>query len=71
MRVLPAIGVIGRIGREGSGFPQTLTTAPQQVARAGRLLACTFDALIYVRTDSLENSVRDIDFQNQERAFLQ
>jgi hypothetical protein len=71
MRELPAVRVDGRIGRGGSEFRKLLTTASQKIARAGRLLACTFDTLICPETNGLEYSVRDIDFQSQERAFLQ
>jgi hypothetical protein len=55
---------LGASDVEGQGFRKLLTTAPQKLARAGRLLACTFDTLICPETNGLENSVRDIDFQS-------
>src|SRR5579863_5051957 len=52
----PAIRVKGRYRTRRVRVPQTLTTASQVFARAGRQLACTFDTLIFSGTLSLSIS---------------
>jgi hypothetical protein len=59
--VLPAVAVKGRIAREGPGLAKPAATAHCTGCKSGPADACTFDTLISVRVDDLENSVRDID----------
>src|SRR5581483_838087 len=64
MRDMPAVRVDGRIERKSVRLPQTLTTASQTNARAGRLWAFHVRYVDAVRkTDGPEYSVRDIDVQ--------